>query len=95
MLFYYEQTYKGEELDGPEVNALLRAIEAVKQRWSVIEWVTKYLLSRATPCFGIHVKPLVSAAFGILGPRGGLWTFSLYVQSIRKACVPAVGTLIG
>jgi hypothetical protein len=36
-----------EELDGPAVSALRRAIE-VKQRWSVIGWVTKNLLSRAS-----------------------------------------------
>jgi hypothetical protein len=30
-----------EELDGPAVSALRRAIEEVKQRWSVIGWVTK------------------------------------------------------
>jgi hypothetical protein len=35
----------GEELDGPAFNALRRAIEEVKQHWSVIGWVTKKLLS--------------------------------------------------
>jgi hypothetical protein len=42
--------------------------------------VTKYLLSRAPPCFRRHVKLLVPAAFAVvsthqpaLGPRGGLW----------------------
>jgi hypothetical protein len=38
-------------------------IVQVKQRWSVMRWVTKNLLSRAPPCFGRHVKPLVLAAF--------------------------------
>ncbi|RVE41034.1 hypothetical protein evm_014315 [Chilo suppressalis] len=40
------------------------AIVEVKQlsQWSVIRWVTKNLLSRAPPCFGRHVKPLVPAA---------------------------------
>jgi hypothetical protein len=33
-----------EELDGPAVSALRRAIAEVKQRWSVIGWVTKYYL---------------------------------------------------
>jgi hypothetical protein len=67
-----------EELDGPAVFALQRAIAEVKQRCSVIGWVTKNLLSRAPPCFGRHVKPLVPAAFAVsthqpaLGPRGGL-----------------------
>jgi hypothetical protein len=67
-----------EELDGPAVSALRRAIAEVKQRWSVIGWVTKNILSRATPCFGRHVK-LVSVAFAVvsthqyaIGPRGGL-----------------------
>jgi hypothetical protein len=52
----------------------------VKQHWSVIGWVTKNLLSRAPPCFGGHVKPLVTAVFAVisihqpaLGPRGRLW----------------------
>jgi hypothetical protein len=38
-----------EELNGPAVSALRRAIADVKQRWSVIGWVTKNLL--APPCF--------------------------------------------
>jgi hypothetical protein len=38
-------------------------------RWSVIGWVTKNLLSRATPFFRRHVKMLDPAQ----GPRGGLW----------------------
>jgi hypothetical protein len=69
-----------EELDGPAVSALRRAIAEVKQRWSVIGWVTKNLLSRALPYFGRLVKPLVLAAFAVvsthkstLGPCGGLW----------------------
>jgi hypothetical protein len=67
------------ELDGP-VSALRRAIAEVRQRWSVIGWVTKNLLSRAPPCFGRHIKQLVPVAFAVisthqpaLGPRGGLW----------------------
>jgi hypothetical protein len=66
-------------LDSPAVSAVRRAISEVKQRLSVIEWVTKNLLSRASPCFGRHVKSLVLAAFAVvntyqpaLGPRGGL-----------------------
>jgi hypothetical protein len=69
-----------EELDGPAVSALWRVIAEVKQRWSVIAWMTKNILSRAPPCFGRHVKRLVPAAFAVvsthqpaLGPRGGLW----------------------
>jgi hypothetical protein len=71
---------KFEELDDPAVSALRRAIAEGKKRWSVIGWVTKNLLSRAPPCFGRHVKPLVPAAFAVvsthqpaLGLRGGLW----------------------
>jgi hypothetical protein len=67
-----------EELDGSAVSALRRAIVEVKQRWSVVGCVTKNLLSQAPPCFGRHVKPLVTAAFVVisthqpaLGPRDG------------------------
>jgi hypothetical protein len=56
------------------------AIAEVKQRWSVIGWVTINLLSRAPPCFGRHVKPLVPDAFAVvsthqsaLGLSGGFW----------------------
>jgi hypothetical protein len=49
-------------IHGLTVIALRRAIVEVKQRWSVIGWVTKNLLRRAPPCFGRHVKPLVPAA---------------------------------
>ncbi|CAG9786378.1 unnamed protein product [Diatraea saccharalis] len=61
-------------------------IVVVKQlpQGSVTGWVTKKLLSRATPCFGRHVKPLVPAAFAVvntlqsaLSPRGGLWSILL------------------
>jgi hypothetical protein len=69
-----------EELDGPAVCALRRAIAEVKQRWSVIGRETKNLLSRASPCFRRHIEPLIPAAFAVvsthqpaLGPRGGLW----------------------
>jgi hypothetical protein len=41
------------------VSALRRVIAEVKQRWSVIGWVTKNLLSQASPCFGMHIMPLV------------------------------------
>jgi hypothetical protein len=72
-----------EELVGPAVNALRRAIAEVKQFWSVIGWVTN-LVSRVLPCFERRVKLLVPAAFAsvsthqsALGPRGGLWTVLL------------------
>jgi hypothetical protein len=35
-------------------------------RSNEIGWVTKNLLSRAPPCFGRHVKPLVPVAFAIV-----------------------------
>jgi hypothetical protein len=80
------------ELDSA-VNMFRRAIAAVKQGWSVIGWVTKNLFSRATPCFGRHVKPLVPAASAVvsthqpaLGPRGRLW---------HLCVVHKEGTLIG
>jgi hypothetical protein len=61
-------------------------IVEVKQRRSVIVWATKNLLSRSSPCFGRHVKPLVPAAFAVvsthqpaLGPGGEIWpVFLLY-----------------
>jgi hypothetical protein len=55
------------EFDGPAVTALWRAIAEVKQRCSVIRWVTKNLLSRVPSCFGKHVKPFVPAAFAAVG----------------------------
>jgi hypothetical protein len=62
-----------EELDGPAVSVLRRAIAEDKQRWLFIGWVTKNLLSRGPPCSGRHVyfifilfilvRQLVQAAF--------------------------------
>jgi hypothetical protein len=83
-LIYKTSSRSSEELDGPAVSALRRANAEVKQRWSVIGWVTKNLLSRASACFGRHVKPLAPASFVVvyihrpaLDPRGGLWPFLL------------------
>jgi hypothetical protein len=66
------------EFDSPAISAFRRAIVEVKQRWSVIGWVTKNVLSQAPPCFERHVKPLEPIAFAVvsthqsaLGPRGG------------------------
>jgi hypothetical protein len=66
------------------LSTLRRAIAEVKQRWSVIGWVTKNLLSRGPPCFGWYVKPLMPVAFAVvsthqpaLGPHGGLWNVLL------------------
>jgi hypothetical protein len=57
---------------------------AIAEATLVIGWVTKNLLSRALPCFGMHAKPLVPAVFAIVsthqsavGPRGGLWPIFL------------------
>jgi hypothetical protein len=65
----------------------LENVEA-KQRWAVIRWVTKNVLSRASSCFGRHVKPLVRAAFAVvsihqpaMGQRGGLWPVLLICNS--------------
>jgi hypothetical protein len=76
-------------LDGLAVGALRRAIAEIKQRWSVIRWVTKNLLSRAPLCFRRYFKPLVPTAFAVvsthqsaLGSCGGLWPVLLV--SIRK-----------
>jgi hypothetical protein len=69
----------------------------VKQRWSVIGWVTKNLLSRAPPCFGRHVKPLVPAAFAIvsnqpaLGLRVGSWPDLLMCN--REGLCPSSGDI--
>jgi hypothetical protein len=60
-----------KELDGPEVRALRRTIAEVKQRWSA-RWVTKNLLSRASPFFGRHAKPLVPAAFAAVSTQPAL-----------------------
>jgi hypothetical protein len=85
-----------EELDDRAVSALRRAIAEVKQGWSVIGWVTKYLLSLAPSCFGRHVKPLVPATFAVvstyqstLGPRG---SFSLCVSHKEGLCPSSGGT---
>jgi hypothetical protein len=65
---------KNEELDGTAVSALQRVIAEVKQRWSVIGWVTKNLLSRTTLCFGRHIKLLVLAAFAVVTTTNPQWT---------------------
>jgi hypothetical protein len=35
----------------------VEVVVEVKQRWSVIVWVTKNLLPRLPPCFGRHKRP--------------------------------------
>jgi hypothetical protein len=87
-----------EELDSPAVSALRRAIPKVKQRWSVIGWVTKNLSTRAPPCFGRHVKPLVPAVFVVvstpqpaMGPRGGLWP--VFLMCNKEGLCPSSGEM--
>jgi hypothetical protein len=41
------------------------SIAEAKQRWLVIGWVTKNVISREPPCVGMHVKPLVPAVFAV------------------------------
>jgi hypothetical protein len=43
-----------EELDGPAVSALRHAIAAVKQRWSVIGWVTSTHQPALSPRGGLY-----------------------------------------
>jgi hypothetical protein len=81
------------ELDGPAVSALGRAIVEVKQRRSVIGWMTKNLLSRV-PCFG-----LVPAAFAVvsthqsaLGLRGRLCSLCIIH---KKGLCPSSGDING
>jgi hypothetical protein len=59
----------------PESNnkRVVARIAEVKQRWSVIGWVTKNLLSRAPPCFGRHVKPLVPVNLQSLAHTNPHW----------------------
>jgi hypothetical protein len=48
-------------------------IAKAKQRWPIIGWVTKILLSRAPSCFRRHVKPLVPADLQSLAPTNPHW----------------------
>jgi hypothetical protein len=67
----------------------MRVIAEVKQRWSVIGWVTKNLLSRAPACFGRHIKPLVPAAFAVVSthqPALGARAWGLFsLCAVHKA----------
>jgi hypothetical protein len=89
-----------EELDGPAVSVLRRAIAEVKQRWLVIEWVTKNLLTRSPPCFGKYVKQLIPAAFAVvstyqpaLGPRSGLRPVLLMCVIHKEGLCPNNGDI--
>jgi hypothetical protein len=77
-----------EELDGPAVSALRRAIGEVKQRWSVMRWVN-FRASEGTLSLWISLTPINPHWARVVdyGP------FSLSV--IHKACAPAVETCIG
>jgi hypothetical protein len=66
------------------VSALRRAIADVKQRWSVIGWATKNLLSRVLPCDGtlshlsrLHLQSLASPIR--TGPAWWIMSRSPYV----------------
>jgi hypothetical protein len=79
-----------KELDGP----------TVKQRWWVIGWVTKNLISRVPPFFGRHVKLLVLRlqSLALTNPHWGsvvgYGPISLSLAT-RKTYAPADRTLIG
>jgi hypothetical protein len=73
-------------------------IVEVKQRWSVIGWVTKCIISSSSVLR--KARQAVPVEFAkvnthqpALGPRGGLWPVLLMV--IHNTCAPEVGTLIG
>jgi hypothetical protein len=99
-IYFYRVTIIVVYVSSSAVSVFRRAIAEIKQRWSVIGWVTKNVLSRTPPCFGRHVKPLVPGAFTVisthqpaLGARGGLWPVSLCVIHKESLC-PGVGSLI-
>jgi hypothetical protein len=98
-LSWFHGTGRSDVLVGPAVSALQRAIAEVKQRWSGIGWMTKIVLSWAPPCFIKHIRPLVPATFAVVAPTNPHWSRVLarspYVWSMRKACAPTVGALIG
>jgi hypothetical protein len=70
------------------------AIAEVKQRWSVITWVTKNLLSQPPRCFGKHVKSLVPAALAVASTYLSRDPFFLCVIHKEGLC-SAEETLIG
>jgi hypothetical protein len=68
-------------------------VAEVKQRWLVIGWVTKKLLSRAPPCFRRHVKPLVQSAFAVVSTHQlALGPFSLCVI-LKEGLCPSSGDI--
>jgi hypothetical protein len=65
-----------------------REVKQLSHR-SFIGRSTKNLLSRARPCFGRHVEPVVPAAFAFvriyqsaLGPRSGLGPFAPAMETL-------------
>jgi hypothetical protein len=88
----------GEDLDGPAVSALQRAIAEVKQRWSDIGWVTKnlYYLELLRALEGM-LSRWSRLRLQSLAPTNPHWarmvsygSFSLFV--IHKESAAAVGT---
>jgi hypothetical protein len=61
-------TYVHEEFDDPAGSALWRVTSEAKQRWSVIGWVTKNLLSRV-PWLRKARKQVVPAAFVVVSTQ--------------------------
>jgi lipid-A-disaccharide synthase-like uncharacterized protein len=61
---------RSSSINGTAVSALRRAIAEVKQRWPVIGWMTKILLSQTLPCSERHGEPFVPAAFAVVSSLG-------------------------
>jgi hypothetical protein len=61
------------ELDGLAVSALRSLIAEVKQRGSVIGWVTKNLLSRTPSCFGGTLSRRCQSHLQSLAPTNPHW----------------------
>jgi hypothetical protein len=80
-----------EELNVPAVSA----IAEVKQRWSVIGWVTKnYYLELLRALDGTLVPiafAVVSTHQPALGPRGGLWPVLLSIIHREGLCPSSEG----
>jgi hypothetical protein len=68
-----------EELDGPVISALRRAIAKIKQRWSVIGWVTEKLLYRVPPSFGSCCSRLHLLSLAPTNPHWARVVGSTYV----------------
>jgi hypothetical protein len=79
----------------PHGQCARRTIAEAKQHWPVIGWVTKNLLSRAPPCFGRHVKPLVLTVFAVVSTHQSALSygpFSLWVIYNEGLC-PSSGDI--